>query len=86
MPNTTVFISHISEEAPAAVVLKEQIERDFLGLAAVFVASDSSSIPAGSKWLDRIDQSLRSAKIELVLCSPRSIRQPSYKQKLCLER
>ena len=53
-----VFISHISEEAHIAKVLKEWIESSFLGQCDVFVSSDKEDIPAGSKWLDQIDTAL----------------------------
>lgn len=72
----SVFISHISEEAPIALVLKAWIESSFLGQRDVFVSSDSADIPAGSKWLDKIDDALEHARVLIVLCSPASIRRP----------
>jgi hypothetical protein len=40
------FLSHISEEAGAASVLKNALDRDFLGMLKVFVSSDTESISA----------------------------------------
>ena len=40
MPKPKLFVSHVSEEAPLAGILKEHISRDFLGLLDVFVSSD----------------------------------------------
>ena len=71
-----VFISHISEEAHIAKVLKEWIEASFLGQCEVFVSSDKADIPAGSKWLDKIDTALESAKALIVLCSRKSLTRP----------
>ena len=33
-------------------------------------------MPAGSKWLEEIDQALAAAVVLLVLCSPASLRRP----------
>jgi hypothetical protein len=71
-----VFISHISEEAPLAHVLKEWMESSFLGQAEVFVSSDIRDLPAGKKWLDEIDTALQGAQLFLVLCSPHSLPRP----------
>jgi hypothetical protein len=72
----SVFLSHISEEAPLAAVIKDWTESTFLGRASVFVSSSVSDIPAGSRWLDEIDRALTESKAFLVLCSPRSIERP----------
>lgn len=71
-----VFISHISEEAEVAIVLKEWIESTFLGEYEVFVSSDSESIPAGTKWLEEMTKAITTSKIILLLCSPESIYRP----------
>jgi predicted transcriptional regulator len=71
-----VFVSHIREEASLAIVLKEWIESSFVGQCEVFVSSDSDDIPAGSKWLDQIDQALEQASALIVLCSPASLSRP----------
>ncbi|GAB6145001.1 TIR domain-containing protein [Desulfocicer niacini] len=71
-----VFVSHISEEAEVAKVIKEWVESTFLGNFNVFVSSDPDSIPAGTKWLDEITKAITSSKIILLLCSANSIHRP----------
>ena len=71
-----VFLSHISEEAPLAFVVKEWVEDTFLGQVEVFVSSDIKDLPSGKKWLDEIDSALQNAQVFLVLCSPASISRP----------
>jgi hypothetical protein len=71
-----VFVSHIHEEAPLADVLKRHISQDFLGMIDVFVSSDSTSIVVGSKWLNDIDTALKTAKVELLICSEESVKRP----------
>lgn len=76
MPKSTVFISHITQEKEVAIAFKELIEASFLGMIEVFVSSDDHSISMGQKWLDSITDSLKSCSIEIVLCSPESIKRP----------
>jgi hypothetical protein len=71
-----VFISHITEEAPIALVFKDWIESTFAGQCEVFVSSDLSNLPAGSRWLEEIDDALNSSVAFLVLCSPISLYRP----------
>jgi hypothetical protein len=71
-----VFISHISEEASIAIILKRWIESSFLGMCRVFVSSDSNDIPAGSKWLDIINRELEKSGLLIILCSPESVNRP----------
>lgn len=71
-----VFISHITEEKELAVKTKELIEESFLGMIEVFVSSDEHSISLGQKWLDNITESLKSCAVEIILCSPKSIKRP----------
>lgn len=71
-----IFLSHISEEAPIAIVLKDWIESSFAGQCEVFVSSDKSSNPPGSRWLDLVDTALSDSKAFIVLCSPNSLHRP----------
>ncbi len=71
-----VFLSHITEERQLADFIKRQVMKDFLGMLDVFVSSDQVSISVGSKWLEEIDEALKSAHIELILCSHESVRRP----------
>jgi hypothetical protein len=42
----------------------------------VFVSSDIRDIPAGSRWLEEIEQALGAARVLLVVCSPLSLTRP----------
>ncbi len=76
MKKPKVFISHISEEGRIAQLIKAKVSSDFLGMIDVFVSSDQVSISVGSKWLDEVDEALKVAQIELVLCSKHSVSRP----------
>jgi hypothetical protein len=71
-----ILISHISEEALFALLLKDFIESTFLGQFEVSLSSNSGDSGVGDKWLVELDGSLTAADLLLVLCSPKSIRQP----------
>ena len=71
-----IFISHIHEETSLAKVLKEWISSTFLGMIEIFVSSDPDDIPAGSQWLEKIENSISNADILIILCSPESINRP----------
>jgi len=71
-----ILISHVPEEALIALLLKDFIESTFLGQFEVLLGKNVSDIGVGDKWLVELDGSLTSADLLLVLCSPKSIRQP----------
>jgi hypothetical protein len=71
-----ILISHVSDEALFALLLKDFIESTFLGQFEVFLSSNSGESGVGDKWLVELDSSLTSAELLLVICSPKSIRQP----------
>lgn len=71
-----VFISHMTEEAELAAILKDAIQTDFLGAVEVFVASDRRDLLAGARWMDTIAGKLHEASVEIVLCSSRSVGRP----------
>jgi hypothetical protein len=71
-----ILISHISDEALIALLLKDFIESTFLGQAEVVLSSNSGDSGVGDKWLVGLDGALTDADLLLVLCSPKSIRQP----------
>lgn len=73
---TSLFISHVSQEAPLARALKRWLEKTFVDDCRVFVSSDPGDLLPGEKWLDRIDEALRNADALLVLCSPASLPRP----------
>lgn len=72
----TIFVSHISQEAKLASVLKEQIVAAFGSAVKVFVSSDFESIDAGADWLGSIQSALSVASLELIVCSRLSITRP----------
>jgi hypothetical protein len=76
MGKPKIFISHISEEAKLASLLKVHLERDFLGAVDVFVSSESASIGAGKNWLREIEDALKTATVIVILCSSTSISRP----------
>lgn len=72
----TIFVSHISEEAPLALILKRNVGKHFLGIIDVFVSSDAASVAVGDNWLKSIEAALDRATILVVLCSHVSIKRP----------
>ena len=68
----TVFISHITEEAELARILKEEIIRRTAGFVDVFVSSDGASIEAGKEWLESIKNGIHNADLMIALCSQES--------------
>ncbi len=76
MAKKQVFISHISRETELAQALKQRLAKHFLGLLDIFVSSDRETIQAGSKWLDEVDKALKSADLQIVLCSQESVGRP----------
>ena len=71
-----VFISHITMERELALFLKDKIEKHFLGFVDVFVSSDHDSIEAGEPWLEALQRNLKTASLQIILCSPTSISRP----------
>lgn len=76
MKKTKLFVSHVTEEARLAEILKAHLSRDFLSLVDIFVSSDMDSIAAGDNWLHRLEQELRESSVLLVLCSYASTNRP----------
>src|SRR5215469_3045046 len=76
MPRLKVFLSHLNLEKELAEILQQAIKRDFIGLVDFFVSSDTTSIPVGEKWLDRLIDQMGTADIDLVLCSPEAVKRP----------
>lgn len=76
MPRLTIFFSHVTAESQIADLLKTHIEDDFLGLIELFVSSDRTAIPVGSKWLEEVTKNLQAADLHMILCSSESIARP----------
>lgn len=75
--NTTkFFVSHISEEAEIAALMKRSLEEDFLGLVKFFTSSDMGSIIGGDFWLTAVENAMNEAAGVIVLCSRASIQRP----------
>jgi hypothetical protein len=68
-----VFISHITEEAAIAQVLKKYLKIWFGESLSVFVSSDYDSIVTGEEWYGAIMNGLKSAQVLIVLLSRQSI-------------
>ncbi len=71
-----IFLSYRSVEARFADVLKRNLTNDFIGMVEVFLASDTTSIPAGTKWHSRVLQGLSQSDLHIVVCSRFSVRCP----------
>lgn len=71
VPRLNVFISHASGEHPLAGLLKESLEKDFIGLVQVFVSE--ASIAPGVEWLKQVIKALQEADMYIVLCSESSV-------------
>lgn len=67
-----IFISHHSAEKSVALRLQKYLEDRFGGALDVFVSSDNGSIGGGKVWFNRIRESLKAAKVVIVLLSPTS--------------
>ncbi|HLG13472.1 MAG TPA: toll/interleukin-1 receptor domain-containing protein [Blastocatellia bacterium] len=73
---SSVFISHIGEEAEVAKRIKELINAAFDRHVSVLVSSDYESIASGEDWNSRIVSSIRSSKVVIVLVSKESVSRP----------
>jgi outer membrane biosynthesis protein TonB len=68
-----IYISHTSDEALLGLLLKDFIESTFLGQVEAILSASSGNSTTDKKWLQGIDEAFGSAKVLLLLCSPRSI-------------
>jgi hypothetical protein len=73
MEKLSIFLSHLTVESKLADIVKGHLVHDFIGLVDVFVSSDRTSIPVGSKWLSEVNTALGRAAIHVILCSPESV-------------
>jgi hypothetical protein len=71
-----IFLSYRSVEARFADVLKVRLTHDFIGMVDVFLASDTTSIPAGANWHLRVLEGLNTSDLHIVICSNFSVRCP----------
>ncbi len=73
---TRLFVSHISEEAEVAALIKKMMQEDFLGLVEFFTSSDVGSIDGGDNWLSAVQRAMDEAAAVVVLCSKASVQRP----------
>ena len=76
MASKSLFISHISEEAEVAALLKRMLQKDFGRVVTCFASSDIGCIGAGENWLVAIERAMDRAKAVIVLCSKASVHRP----------
>lgn len=63
-------------EARFADVLKEHLVQDVIGLVEVFLASDTTSVPAGTRWFAEIVEGLQRSQLHIIICSNYSVYRP----------
>jgi hypothetical protein len=71
-----IFISHIHEERKVAAALQKFLQEKLGEKESVFSSSDKGQIYAGEDWLQRIRKELRSAKVVILMMSPKSVSRP----------
>jgi hypothetical protein len=71
-----VFISFIHEEIRWAEAVQSFIGTVLGETAAPFMSSDKFQVYAGEKWLDRIMDELKTAKVVLLMLSEVSVKRP----------
>jgi hypothetical protein len=76
MSTRKVFVSHITEDASLALILKEFIEGEFLQEVTVFASSNVSVLTPGEEWLKRIKDELQNSSVLLVICTPEALSRP----------
>jgi TIR domain len=76
MEKLSIFLSHLTVESKLADMVKGRLVHDFIGLVDVFVSSDRTSIPVGSRWLSEVNTALSRASVHVILCSPESVARP----------
>jgi TIR domain len=71
-----VFITFIHEEETIAIVVQQFI-RDVLGEDVTpFMSSDTSTVYAGERWMDRITKELKDARVVVTMLSQESVKRP----------
>jgi len=71
-----VFISFVHEEIEWAECVQSFIRLMFDSTAEPFMSSDKFQVYAGEKWLDRIMDELKGAKVVLLMLSENSVQRP----------
>lgn len=68
-----IFISHIHENEPVAIKLKESLNAIFSDEINVFISGDPENIPPGQDWYTTIIDGIRRCDCMVILCSPDSV-------------
>jgi TIR domain len=71
-----VFISHIHEDAELALAVKDFLQAKLGPGREIFVSADQGQLLVGENWLARIRRELMSAKIVMLMLTPRSVARP----------
>ena len=71
-----VFISFIHEEQRYAECVQRFIKAVLGDAVGAFLSSDTWQVYAGERWLDRILEELRTARIVVLMLSPESVKRP----------
>lgn len=72
----TIFISFIHEEGKYAEAVQAFITQILGTEAKPFLSSDQMQVYAGEKWLERIMDELKTAKIVILMLSKKSVQRP----------
>lgn len=71
-----VFISFIHEEQRYAECVQRFIKAVLGDTVGAFLSSDTWQVYAGERWLDRIIEELRTARVVVLMVSPKSVERP----------
>ena len=71
-----VFISFIHEEVKYAQTVQAFITQIFDANVKPFLSSDQFQVYAGEKWIDRIMDELKEARVVLLMLSEESVKRP----------
>ncbi|MGC1687375.1 MAG: toll/interleukin-1 receptor domain-containing protein [Candidatus Acidiferrales bacterium] len=71
-----IFISYIHEEKTVAVCVQRFLRAILGSSAEPFMSADTWQVYAGERWLDRIVEELKNAKVVLLMLSPESVKRP----------
>lgn len=71
-----VFISFIHEEQGYAECVQTFIKTVLGDTVGAFLSSDTWQVYAGERWLDRIMEELKTARVVVLMLSPESVKRP----------
>ena len=72
----TVFISHTTSDREFAEAVKQEIDKVFANGINIFSTSSPGAIPAGTDWLNDIENRLNNAQAVFAIITPVSIERP----------